>query len=186
MVLFGFFQLGELLVDSPSNFMPSTKLSWGDVAVDSHRDSKMIQFHLKLSKCDQVGAGSNIVVGTVDSLLCPVTAILKYIEIRGDRPGPFFMDSSHKALTKQRFVEHIRDILNSLGLQQDQYAGHSFRIGAATTAAVAGIEDSTIQTLGRWHSAAFLQYIRTPKEHLAALSTVLAGAYTSSPLPHKN
>ncbi len=34
--------------------------------------------------------------------------------------------------------------------------GHSFRIGAATTAVVVGIADSSIQTLGRWQSAAFL------------------------------
>ena len=114
---FGFFRVGELLLDSPTHFTPATKLAWGDVSVDSHTDPKMIQFHLKVSKCDQMGAGSDIVVGRVDSPLCPVTAILRYIETRGDRPGPFFMDSSHQALTKQRFVRHIRDILNSLGLQ---------------------------------------------------------------------
>ena len=88
----------------------------------------------------------------------------------------FFTDTSRKALSKQRFVKQIRDILNSLGLQQDQYAGHSFRIGAATTAAAVGIQDSTIQTLGRWHSAVFLQYICTPKEQLASLSSRLASS----------
>ena len=119
-------------------------------------------------------------MGQVDSPLCPVTALLKYIEIRGDFPGPFFVDSWRGTLSKQRFIKQIRDVLNSIGLQQDQYAGHSFRIGAATTAAAAGVQDSTIQTLGRWHSAAFLQYIRTSKQRLAALSSVLAS--TSSPL----
>ena len=120
------------------------------------------------------------IVGQTESPLCPVTAIQEFIKIRGDQLGPFSIDSSRNALSKQKFVGQIREILNSFGLQQDQYAGHSLCIGAATTAAAAGIEDSTIQTLGCWHSVAFLQYIRTPKEHLTALSAILDKASNPS------
>ena len=77
-------------------------------------------------------------------------------------------------MTKPRFITELRNILMVMGLPQDQFAGHSFRIGAATTAALAGVEDSTIKMLGRWHSAAFLRYIRMPQEQLATLSTVMA------------
>ena len=171
---FGFFRLGELLPVSPASFHPSKSLTWGDVAVNSHSNPTMVQFHLKTSKCDQFGAGSDVVVSRTDNQLCPVSALLQYIELRGDRAGPFFLDSSHNVVTKPRFIDRIREILTAIGLPQHQFAGHSFRIGAATTAAAAGIEDSTIQTLGRWHSAAFLQYIRTLKEQLAAISSTLA------------
>ena len=85
-----------------------------------------------------------------------------------------------RAITKPWFVTQIREILQKAGLPQQDYAGHSFRIGAATSAALAGVEDSTIQTLGRWHSTAFLQYIRMPKEQLAALSGVLASVNSPS------
>ena len=61
-----------------------------------------------------------------------------------------------------------------MGLPESNFAGHSFRIGATTAAANAGIEDSTIQMLGKWSSAAFLSYIRTPREHLARFSRALA------------
>ena len=96
------------------------------------------------------------------------------------------MDVSYNPITKQRFILRIRDILTAIGLPQHQFTGHSFRIGATMTAAAAGIEDSTIQTLGHWYSAAFLQYIHTPKELLAAISTTLAstsGLRTSTAHP---
>ena len=79
-----------------------------------------------------------------------VTAILNYnMEIHGNRPGLFFVDLSHNPLIKLKYVIQIWNILNSLGMQQDQYAGHSFRIGTATTVTAVGVEDSTIQALGR-------------------------------------
>ncbi len=90
------------------------------------------------------------------------------------QPGAFFLNTESKPVVKSWFVNQIREVLGTLGVPQHDYAGHSFRIGAATTAAMAGVEDSTIQTLGRWHSSAFLQYVRTPKERLASLSATLA------------
>ena len=70
---------------------------------------------------------------------------------------------------------------------QGDYAGHSFRIGDATSAALAGVEDSTIQALGRRQSAAFLQYIRMPREQLASIFEALGGAAVApSPSPPKH
>ena len=140
---FGYFRLGEL----PQAAKPNDSgqgLAWGQVAVDDQLAPKMVQVHLSKSKCDQVGLGADIVVGVTGTELCPVTAILQYIEARGTLPGPFFLDSSKKPVTKPWFVEQIRAILTSIGVAQDQYCGHSFRIGAATTAAMAGVEDSVL------------------------------------------
>ena len=53
---FGFFRLGELL---PTTVQPAIDLVW---AVDSHSNPQMIQIHLKKSKCDQFGLGSDIVI----------------------------------------------------------------------------------------------------------------------------
>lgn len=174
MAFFGFFRLGELLLSTQEDFNPRLHLAWGDVAVDNNHNPRMVRCHLKQSKTDQIGQGVDVVLGKTDQDLCPVTAVLGYVNRRGDRPGPFFLKSSGVPLLKSDFIRSFRDILRLLGLPAEDYAGHSFRIGAATSAALAGVEDSTIQILGRWQSAAFLRYIRTSQEHLATVSRRLA------------
>ena len=168
---FGFFRLGELLAPSADKLL---YLSWGDVSFDRAPHPSIMKVHLKTSKCDQFGKGVNIFIGRSKDSICPVEACLAYIAVRGSDPGYFFRDREGKWLLKPRFVSEMRKALAAIGLHQETYAGHSFRIGAATTAAAAGLEDSTIQLLGRWNSAAFLAYIRTPGIQLAAHTARLA------------
>ena len=172
---FGFFRLGELLPEKATPGNPATSLTWGDVTIDDAAAPTMVKVHLKKAKCDQFGKGADIIMGRTYKDLCPVVAVVSFMVYRSSKPGPFFTNEESKVLTKAKFVREIRDILKAIGMPQDQYAGHSFRIGAATSAAQAGIADSTIQTLGRWQSTAFLQYIRMPKESLAAVSLTLQG-----------
>jgi hypothetical protein len=82
-----------------------------------------------------------------NDILCPVSAVLAFLAARGGTPGPLFCLPDKRPLTKARFVKGVRQALVALGLPCDQFAGHSFRIGAATTAAQAGIEDSMICVL---------------------------------------
>ena len=171
---FGFFRLGELLLPSQSAFNPRRHLAWEDVAVDDRQATRMAKLHLKQSKTDQFGRGVDVILGRTGLDLCPVAAILAYVAVRGDQPGPFFLTWAGAPLTKQAFVEEVRKLLRALELPEDAYAGHSFRIGAATSAVLAGVEDSAIQLLGRWKSSAFLRYVRTPQERLAAMSVSLA------------
>ena len=137
---FGFFHVGELLPESQKAFSSATHLAWGDVSVDDNDNPSMIQIHLKKSKCDQAGKGVDVVVGQTDSVLCPVTALLTYIEHRKDSSGPFFLDTSGLTVTKAWFVQEFRKLLQEAGFPESSYSGHSFRIGAATTAAVMGLK----------------------------------------------
>ena len=174
MCFFGFFRSGEILIPAGSSYGEAVHLSWGDASVDSAESPTVVRVHLKRSKCDQFGKGADIYLGRTGNSLCPVTAVAAYMVARGTEPGPFF-SANGKPFTKPRFVTEVRKALQALGLPQEQFAGHSFRIGAATAAARAGLEDSTIRSLGRWNSAAFLVYVRTPREKLASLSAVLGG-----------
>ena len=58
-------------------------------------------------------------------------------------------------------MEKMKTLITRLGKDQTVFNGHSFRIGAATAAAAARVEDHLIQTLGRWSSNCYSRYIRT-------------------------
>ena len=163
---FGFFRLGELLLSDAS--LPH--LSWGDMTYDHASEPSMMKVHLRSSKCDQYGKGADVFVGKTGNTLCPVAACLAYLTVRGKtEPGAFLLKSDRQPLLKPVFVSELRKALGALGLHQAAYAGHSFRICAATAAAAAGVEDSTIQLMGRWNSAAFLGYIKLPALSLRRL-----------------
>ena len=78
-----------------------------------------------------------------------------------NKPGPLFLWENGLPLTRDVFITWSRNNIARLGLKGN-YSGHSFRIGAATTAAAAGIPDHLIKTLERWLSNAYRIYIRTP------------------------
>ena len=170
---FGFLRAGELTVPSDSAFDPSVHLSWGDLAVDAPGNPTVLSVRLKASKTDPFRKGITLYIGRVSSDLCPVSAVLAYLLSRGKSDGPLFRFKDGRPLTRQRFVAAVRDALRKAGVDAESYAGHSFRIGAATTAAARGLEDSTVQTLGRWKSLAYLEYIRIPRHQLASYSARL-------------
>ena len=164
---FGVFRLGELLTPSDSR----AQLNWGDITFNHAVQPTMIKVHLSFAKCDQFGRGADIYIGLSGNVICPVAATLAFTAVRGTSAGPFFRTKGGR---KSHFIAEVRRALAALSLSSGDYAGHSFRIGAATAAAAAGIQDSTIQTLGRWSSAAFLTYVRTPRQDLATVSAVIA------------
>ena len=65
-------------------------------------------------------------------------------------------------------------ILAEANVDQTAYSGHSFCIGAATSAARARIPAHVIKMLGHWESEAYLLYVRMPRESLAQMSSLLA------------
>ena len=173
MGFFGFMRAGEFSVTHVSEFDPASSLCLGDIAVDRHQDLSVVQVRLKQSKTDPFHRGVSIYLGRTQTDLCPVVAILAYIAVRPAVNGPLFVFKDGSFLTRDRLVSAIRRALSAAGINTTGFSGHSFRIGAATTAAVVGVEDSTIKMLGRWESSAYQRYLRTPRETLAAISARL-------------
>jgi len=96
--------------------------------------------------------------------------MLSYLATRGSQAGPLFVTKQGKGLTCQMFSSALNILLTRLKLDCRSYNTHSFRIGAATSAAQAMIPDNQIKMLGRWQSDAYQCYIKTPREELAKLS----------------
>ena len=167
---FGFLRAGEITVPSDTAYDEGAHLNFADVAIDSFIDPQVIKVRIKASKTDPFRLGVDIYLGRTRKELCAIAAILPYLFQRGPGPGPLFKFADGKPLTRTRFVIKIREALIQAGVDCTLYSGHSFRIGAATTAAKQGIEETTIKMLGRWKSSAYQCYIRTPREQLAAIS----------------
>ena len=167
---FAFLRVGEMTSPGDGAFDPARHLGVDDIAVDCAHTPQVLRVTIKQSKTDPFRKGVELFIGRVASPLCPVAAMMDYLCTRGMATGPLFRYRDGKLLTRQRFSVAVREALSKAGLDPGKYCTHSFRIGAATTAAEKGIEDSVIKTLGRWGSLAYLQYVRLPREQLAAIT----------------
>ena len=138
MCFFGFLRSGEVVSPSDHTFDPALHLAYGDVALNDPSDLSCLEVRIKASKTDPFQHGVTVVLGRTADDLCPVAAITNYMVQRGAEAGPFFLFANGRLLTRDRFVKAVRSALSRAGVNCALYAGHSFRIGAATTAAQQG------------------------------------------------
>lgn len=111
-LLFWVLQIGEITVPSFTSFDASKHLAWGDISVDSIDNPHMLKVHLKISKTDQLGCGVDMYVGKTDCPLCPLTAVMHYMVLRGPRACPFFIFKNGTPLTKSAFTDMIKERLH--------------------------------------------------------------------------
>ena len=88
---FGFMRAGEFTFPTSSHFDPESMLSPEDVSVDQHQSPSLLCVKLKCSKSDPFRAGVAIFLGHTDNVLCAVAAVLAYLAIRPQAPGPLFV-----------------------------------------------------------------------------------------------
>ena len=172
--VFGFLRCAEFTITSVSGFDPTQHLTLNDVLIAPDTQVSTMALHLKQSKTDPFGKGVWLYFSCTGALLCPVAAMMDYLSMRGAEEGPLFRLSSSQPLTRSYFLANLRKALAQAGFKESHYAGHSFRIGAATAALRAGISDAKIKMLGRWESSAYQLSLRTPRQELAAIAPILA------------
>ena len=174
LAFFGFLRCAEF-TSPPTGFDPSAHATKGDI---TWTPGGPLLFRIKQSKTDPFRNGHTVTIGRAEAPYCPVTAVLAYLVSSGQKEAaPLFQYWSGSPLSRQAFTQEVRRLLLTAGVTNArQYAGHSFRIGAATTAAAAGVPDWMIRAMGRWRSDCVLRYIRTSSHALSQVAHQLCNA----------
>ena len=134
MGFFGFMRSGEFTCPSMDAFIPEM-LTQQDIAVDSHVSPTRLSVHLKCSKAGPFGTGTTLHLGATGDVLCPVSATLGYLAIRPSLTGPLLLFQDNSPLSRTKLVQFLRHALTAAGIDDSNFNGHSFRIGAATAGA---------------------------------------------------
>ena len=80
---FGFLRAGEFT--ATGGLAPPITLA--DVLVDSHSAPSVLKVRLRKAKTDPFGRGVKLFLGRTGALICPVSAVLKLLEVRSKENG---------------------------------------------------------------------------------------------------
>ena len=160
LAFFGFFRISELLGQSGNSALQRPPLKVDDVQV-----SERLTVMLGGSKTDQTQKGTQVVIEktTNKPAVCPVKLMKAYLEIRQKSSQCLFIHYGGAPLTRYQFQGVLKRAAAMLGWNTSTHTSHSFRIGAATTAALNGLSLECIKAKGRWKSKAAQGYIRPGK-----------------------
>ncbi len=158
MAFFGFMRCGEFTCAS-TVFNPARHLSLSDIRFHSIKEAgsifNMCVVHLKFSKIDQEGEGTDIKLFANPSCieLCPVSWMQKFMSARRclniDPSSPLFMLPDMTPLTRKVFLSYMQQVLSMAGYNAGSYTGHSFRAGSATSGAAINMPEYMLCLLGR-------------------------------------
>jgi hypothetical protein len=100
---------------------------------------------------------------------------------QGAKRAPWlFANSDGTPLRKPQMLNKTRDLALALGLDPRKFIASSWRCGAATSAAHAGLPDRLIRALGRWESIAFNRYTYSTTSELRRAGVALGSIASSS------
>ena len=122
---------------------------------------------LQSFKTDSFRLGQFHIIARLASQIFAVIAMQRHFQLAASPSGPLFSFRSGRLLTRSAVIFLLRDIVRLVGLPFHSLKGHTFRIGAASTAAALGLPDWLIKIIGRWYSDCYQLYIRTTSKSAA-------------------
>ena len=133
----------------PPSFNPTHHATVHDIIWHKHH----LSFTIKRSKTDQLGRGTSISIqkSSRPSAFCPYRTINRYVRrLPHIDPctTPLFCFRDGTPLSRSACHKFLSHLLSQAGYRASEYNTHSFRIGAATSAAMAGVPGRVIKRLG--------------------------------------
>ena len=171
LAFFGFLRVGELVPDCTNPAEPPLSLT------DVQASEAEILLRIVGSTTDPFRRGNTLHLYATGENICPARAVSRYL---ADRPtsrpnAAFLLHRSGEALTRRQFIDSLQKCLIAAGVPTAElYTAHSFRIGAATTAALNGVPEWLIQACGRWSSDCFRLYTRALPAQLRQVAHALS------------
>ena len=105
---FGFLRIGEITVSSEAAYDEGAHLTF---EIDNISSPTLMKVHIKASKTDPCRKGVDLFLGRSLNDLCPITAMLTYLAIRGNKKGFLFQFTDSRLLTNQQSVSAVREAL---------------------------------------------------------------------------
>ena len=170
----GFLRVSEFTAPLKAAFNPRIHPTRSDIVVGD----RYLNFHIKISKTDQLHQEKNAQIVGTGGRLCLRSTPHYHSTPHYRSKVPLFTFQNHKPLTRHSCLQLVKKLLQKAGYMPDQYNTHSFRvrIGAATHAAHVGISSNHIKHLGRWRSSVYQLYTRSGATTLKQAATHLASS----------
>jgi len=130
---------------------------------------------LPSSKTDPFRKGVDILIARAPGArTCAVTALQSLFRHGHRHPrSALFTQDDGSPLSRTSFISRIKASLTNAGFEAWRFSGHSFRRGAASSAAAVGFSDYEIQQLGRWHGDSYKLYLDGSQARTLSLSARL-------------
>jgi hypothetical protein len=157
------------------------------LVLDEDGYPRYIRIWLSKSKGDGTGIGTAVKFELMrnyrDRKLCPVVALLDYLNFSGITSGYIFRNFQSGSSTRFRsdepmsvhdVSEILSELFSSVFSHEHGFSTHSPRRTAAMFAAICGATDTEIKRAGRWSSNVFMEYVSAGRH--TTLASVLGAA----------
>ena len=169
----GSFRIHEILSREKKRFDPVTTLIGKRFRVKETKieetKTEIIIIRLRCPKEDKSGKGVSLEIFKDRTFMCPVQAWYSWrntanFPLESDKP--VIREASGVAYTGAAFQKDLHTIIGPTiqRMGKGKMTTHSFRAGKASELAKHGYSEKEIKRVGRWHSNAYLNYTKLPRQ----------------------